>query len=330
MVNVVSFYTGVSYDAKKQVVVKGQIIQMNGYRNDNYIVYDIVSDKYGLNYKLINLRTHTFSQTEIIMPLSKKHGIGYYYDDVNPTFLDDFEISILRGEAERLDREEKQAQDEEEQREEALKAIGRERLEKLIPADAKAIILAELHRDDSDSMTDYFAYKTDRTVILGFSTHTKDLFSEMRKYAANFEDTAYLAEANEKYENREKYTGGAGYFLGKSKYSGWIVTKERLYGKREQNIERYALIAGDEANICVKVQTTAKAEAPTAITGDFIIINYSEKAIAVFGDTRRIKNFLNALGGRFNSKLTYQDERCAGWVFSKTKEQEVRNLLTVK
>jgi hypothetical protein len=39
-------------------------------------------------------------------------------------------------------------------------------------------------------MTDYYGYRTKRTVILGFSSHTKDLFSEMRKYAANFEETA--------------------------------------------------------------------------------------------------------------------------------------------
>jgi len=71
------------------------------------------------------------------------------------------------------------------ERNEQLKAIGRERLEKLIPADAKAIIIAELHQNESDPMTDYYGYRTQRTVILGFSTHTKDLFSEIRKYAAN-------------------------------------------------------------------------------------------------------------------------------------------------
>jgi hypothetical protein len=76
----------------------------------------------------------------------------------------------------------------------------------------------------------------------------------MRKYAGNFSETVHLAEANEQYEHREKYTGGAGYFLGKSKYSGWIIRKDRYYGSREQFVERYALTAGDEANICVKVQ----------------------------------------------------------------------------
>jgi hypothetical protein len=53
-------------------------------------------------------------------------------------------------------------------------------------------------------MTDYFGYHTTRTVILGFSTHIKDLFSEMRKYAANFSETTHLAEENKKYKHCKK------------------------------------------------------------------------------------------------------------------------------
>ena len=143
-------------------------------------------------------------------------------------------------------------------------------------------------------MTDYYRYRTRRTVILGFSTHTRDLFSEMRKHASNFEETAYLAIENGKYEHREKYSMGAGYYLGESKYHGWIIQKERLYGSREQFIERYALTAGNEANVCVKVRAEAN-RAKEAITGDFVIVDYSEKALAVFGDTKAIKDRLMAL-----------------------------------
>lgn len=57
-------------------------------------------------------------------------------------------------------------------------------------------------------MTDYYAHSTQRTVIIGFSKHKRDIFSEMRKHASNFEETAYLAEPNEDYEHREKYSMG--------------------------------------------------------------------------------------------------------------------------
>ena len=204
-------------------------------------------------------------------------------------------------------------------------------LQKIIPADAKAVIIAEFHIDESDGMTDYFGYRTERTVILGFSPHTKDLFSELRKYAGNFPETAYLTAENKEYEHREKYSGGDGYYLGKSKYSGWIVQKEKFYNGREQAIERYALIAGDEANICVKVQAIVKTEkAAEIIAGSFIVVDYSDKALAIFGDTKTIKDQLKALGGRFNPSLTFNGEKTAGWVFSKSKERELSNLLTIK
>jgi hypothetical protein len=59
-------------------------------------------------------------------------------------------------------------------------------------------------------------------------------------------------------------------------------------------------------------------------------VDYSEKSLAVFGDTRPIKEQLKALGGLFNPKLTHNEQKKAGWIFSKSKEHEVRNLLTVK
>lgn len=55
------------------------------------------------------------------------------------------------------------------------------------------------------------------------------------------------------------------------------------------------------------------------------IIDYSEKAIAIVGDTRAIKDTLKSLGGRFNAHLTCG----AGWIFSKAKEATLRNALSI-
>lgn len=57
------------------------------------------------------------------------------------------------------------------------------------------------------------------------------------------------------------------------------------------------------------------------------VVDYSEKAIAVFGDTKSIKDQLKELGGRFNPSLNYNGEKRAGWIFSKKKADEVRNLM---
>jgi hypothetical protein len=319
-----------TYDTAKQSVEKNQIIQMNGYEDDRYVVYDIVSSQWGLSYKLINLRTKQFRECDLIRPLSQKFGIGYYFDDVNPKFMDALEVMKLHSEATYKAEEERKAQQRKQERAEQLKAIGRQRLEAILPDDVKAVIVAELRENESDTMTDYFGYSTQRTVIPGFSGHAKDLFSEMRKYAANFAETAHLADANPEYEHREKYTGGSGYYLGKNRYSGWIVTKEKCCRDRKDVIERYALTAGDEANICVPQVQEDATTVPDAVTGDFIIVDYSEKALAVFGDTKPVKDELKALGGRFNPKLMHEGTKKTGWIFSKSKEQELKNLLNVK
>lgn len=55
----------------------------------------------------------------------------------------------------------------------------------------------------------------------------------------------------------------------------------------------------------------------------FEVVNYSDKAIAVIGDTKEIKNELKKLGGRFNRRLTCG----AGWIFPKSKLEMVNHLL---
>lgn len=61
--------------------------------------------------------------------------------------------------------------------------------------------------------------------------------------------------------------------------------------------------------------------------GAFKIVDYSEKAFAVVGDTREIKDTLKQHGGRFNSSLTVGGSKVAGWIFSKKSIDAVRNAL---
>lgn len=53
------------------------------------------------------------------------------------------------------------------------------------------------------------------------------------------------------------------------------------------------------------------------------IVEYSDKAIAVYGDTMRYSEKFKEIGGYFNPRL----REGAGWIFSKKHESEVRNLL---
>jgi len=64
-----------------------------------------------------------------------------------------------------------------------------------------------------------------------------------------------------------------------------------------------------------------------AILGNFELVNYSDKALAIFGDTRPIKDKLKAMGGRFNPCLTNKGERVAGWIFPASKYNQVLSIL---
>lgn len=59
------------------------------------------------------------------------------------------------------------------------------------------------------------------------------------------------------------------------------------------------------------------------------IVEYSEKALAVFGDTRPMKDRLRELGGRFNAHLSRNGAKVAGWVFPKSKREELETALSL-
>ena len=321
-----------SYDRDVQTVSVNQVVILEGYSHDSYIVYEVNRSKWGITYHLINLRTHEFHTSDLIRPLSAKFGIGIYYDDANPKFLAPLETAALLTKAKEKKAEEEQKGKEEREEYDRIAKIGAERLRPLIPTDAKAVIIGTLRVNECDSYTDYYDYSIGRTVILGFSKHPHNLFSEMRKHAANFEGTAYLAEYNADYEHRENYSMGDGMYLGKYKYSGWTIEKEQICDL-EKFMERYAHTAGDEANLCMKApQTESNTAEQRTATADLSMLNleiveYSEKAIAVFGDTKPIKDVLKDLNGLFRANLTYKGERRAGWIYSKKQETKVRETL---
>ena len=321
-----SLFGKTTTDTEVQMVKENQIVIGYGYAmsESRYVVCKVEHiENRGYMYHLINTGTKDMDKTDIINPLSKKFGIGRYYDDVNPEFMDAFEVAILLQEAQAKVQAEADEAEKEKIRVEEVKKAGRKRFAEIFPANAQAVIVARLKQDESDMQTDYFASSTRRTVILGFSTHKRDLFSEMRKHASNFEETACLAEYNEQYEHREKYSMGAGYYLGESKYHGWIIEKVPVYDYNRM-IEEFSYIAGNEDNIHINNPNGTPSNNPKADDkANCTMVEYSAKAVAVFGDTKPIREELKAMGGRFNSRLTFKGEKIAGWIFPKSKEQRL-------
>lgn len=92
--------------------------------------------------------------------------------------------------------------------------------------------------------------------------------------------------------------------------------------------DEYKVIEPKAKKSSVKPEKVEEAKEVEAVTVESLeMVDYSDKAIAVFGDTKTIKEQLKELGGRFNPALNYNGEKRAGWIFSKKKANEVRNLM---
>jgi len=71
----------------------------------------------------------------------------------------------------------------------------------------------------------------------------------------------------------------------------------------------------------------ASAQAKQQQIVEFVIVHYSEKSVALFGNTISIKEKLMELHGVFNRHLKYNDQPASGWVFSKKREAAIRQLI---
>ena len=78
-----------------------------------------------------------------------------------------------------------------------------------------------------------------------------------------------------------------------------------------------------EKKSATRMTTTTATSTKVVLTGKLQPVNYSEKAIALIGDTKAIKDLLKQLGGRYNSHLSCG----AGWIFSKKAEGKLRAAL---
>ena len=116
---------------------------------------------------------------------------------------------------------------------------------------------------------------------------------------------------------------GAGYWLGEHSHSGWEV-KKRHFNK--ENPQEIYLAAANDLYFANEKHTTIQNILKVQ-ESNFELVDYSEKAIAIFGDTKAISQQLKELGGKFNRRLTKDGEKQAGWIFSKKKEDAVNEFL---
>ena len=185
------------------------------------------------------------------------------------------------------------------------------------PASAKGIIVAELHKDASDPMTDYFASHSVRTVAIGWRFSAREDFRALHAAAAQFPET----KDTEFTEHRDNYSMGAGNYLsdhgGAHSGSGWVI-KSRTFPCTYLSLTEDAIPA-QPAQPTSPAASTAPAQGTngskpvkaTEISPN--VLDILSRATAD-GNTVRIKDRLNradyvavnevlaAAGGKWNRK----------------------------
>ena len=144
MGKVTLLFAGKSYDTDVQNVRENQIVIFDGPYNmrQRMVVAGIAHTQSGYNYRLIDPETAEEHSADLIRPLRDKFGIGHYYDDEHPEFMDAAEVAALRTRADALKAEQEAARRAAAEDAERLRTIGAERLRQIVPDDAVAVILA--------------------------------------------------------------------------------------------------------------------------------------------------------------------------------------------
>lgn len=242
-----NFKTGKLEPVKEYLLQRGQIILWND-SIEKYVIFE-VDNVHSIIYNCVNLRTFKYHKAQYVRPIEQKFGIGHYFKAGE--IMSEEEILKCLEKAKEValkDYEEAERKKDEMAR---LYEIGKAKFEEAIAkyGEPKALLVAELHQDESDSMTDYFNFRTTKTVILAFSKHKRDLFPEMRKAALKSDNPEIreLAEAPAEWENRDKYSMGS-YYLAKSTYSGWCIKKHDYY---PACLHKFYVAAAMEGGFCV-------------------------------------------------------------------------------
>ena len=240
---------------KKNDLAVGTILQLQGSEliRPKYVIVKNLgisenSAAYGTKYRCVNLDDFTFKTESSVYLQSiadkKDNRIQLY---ITEKILSADETLAIYEKALATEKQIQTANEKKHLETERLIQKGKELVAKYIPADAKALIVAIYEIDDCDSQADYYATKYGERVVLGWSKHTRDIFSEMRKCAGKIKETEHLVmppeinnngehknKDNKSWfhpvdEHREKYSMGAGYYLkAEDRYStGWKIQKHR-------------------------------------------------------------------------------------------------------
>lgn len=264
-------------------------------------IYEIVNGRFGTSYKTVHIDGSRTGTDEHVRPYSQKFGIGVYFNPGETITQEEINNLLISAH---------QNMGQEAQAKAAQSIINSDQ------AKAKAEYLSQFIRADRRKTTNIIKAHILKTWPTVSKVEVKtDSFS-----GGDSMDVTYSAP--ERVTELETFINSfqEGNFNGMEDIYEYNDNAEIIMEGHILQTYKYCNSRFEEA----AAPEVREAAAPVEI-GNVQIIDYSDKAIAVIGDTKPIKDELKSLGGRFNFRLTCG----AGWIFPKTKETELRNFLNL-
>ena len=254
------------------------------------------------------------SLDEYCRPISEKFGIGFYYDLDAPRATDE-EIAQAIERANKFikEREEEKNRAEEESkraREEVLKKYGAIFDQPSGKYMTDAVLVAKHIRQDLANAFPGQKFSVRKTDYSTIHIEWKD--------GPTREEVEQITGKHERICSRDRWNDDL-WEHNDTAFTSVFGGVDYIFYYRETAPENRKI------SLYTKPEPKQSEPAKAIKTEGIQIINYSEKAIAIIGETRAIKDTLKNLGGRFNAHLTCG----AGWIFSKAKETTLRNALSI-
>lgn len=290
----------------------GQIIFSDNVhsKTSERVIYEIdESGSFGTRYKTALLDGSNLRIDDHIRPFSQKFGIGTYYHKGHTFPLEDIPALLAKCKKGKAENERK------------IEAARNERADKL---QARADEIAKYKPADARK----------RASLI--KVHILRTWPQVQKVSVSSSQFSMGSSLRVEYHSPEKIEAletwvhdfHYGTFDAMTDCSGTRNTLEMPLIVVDGYLlerEKYARSRWIE---CEKVETPQKTEKTPETerkAANLEYFDYSDKAFAIIGDTKPMKDRLKSLGGRFNFRL-----KCgAGWIFSKKKQSEVLDALNI-
>lgn len=267
---------------------------------------------------------------ETTRPISKKFGIGFYYDESNEVISDEvIQKSLQRAEnIARLEQEvkERKARVADEQRAMLIKNYNylqpcTDKYDhKICGANIRTELKRHFPRVKFSVRYESFSGGDAFRVSWTDGPTARQVDAVVKKYADMHPDSYSMGDFWDCEPSIfNNLYGSVGYVTTSRIISEEAVTRVM----DEQGCDRDAA-RGYIYKTDMTTKTEEKTASATAVSADGLtLIDYSEKAVVLVGETRTIKDTLKSMGGRFNARLSCG----AGWVFPKSKRESLEALI---